>query len=198
MKQSEKEVQRQKIFDYLDMPNGYGNQFTGMKRLPLKVFLKENHIARHIFYEIKALHSLGVQQAVEEKNKEDIEADKWRRKVRAVGKLETMKDGELAEVNHVLDQLYDQCVIGKNWNACREYLKATGNYIEKSEQKVSVIEFSADDYLKARTEAQQRVDEYLKELRQGEDTGNGSVCGKSPLLPVEVCLHPEQEHGEGS
>ena len=189
MNKADIEARQKLIFDYLDLP--MGSRWGKGRRPELKGFLKENGISRKIFYEVKALHELGVKQALAEKNKESAEDEKWRKRVRMVGRLETMKEGESAEVNQVLDKLYDQCIKDNNWNACREYLKATGNYIEKSEQKVSVIEFSADEYLKARAEAQQLVDEHLKSLRQREDVRDGSVCTQPALLSEQVCLHPE-------
>lgn len=97
-----------------------------------------------------------------------------------------VSDGALSEedrVRVVQDRLFQQSE--KSFMAGKEYLKATGNYIEKSDVRME-HNFDASEYIEIASEVLRRIAEVLPERCRG-------VC---PLFPQQGLLSGEVREGE--
>ena len=100
-------------------------------------------------------------------------------------KNEANPKDEQARVEVVKDRLFDQSE--RSFLAGKEYLKATGNYIEKSEVKTEVA-IAPDDCIRLAGILIERIRVYDLGRNGG---GDGVVQGEGRLLPEPVCVDTE-------
>jgi len=149
--------------------------------IPLKDFLKNNHILKMTYFKY-----LGQWELLLEQNTKEHQVEEWKRKKNVYLKAQGFEVVKKTEEDEVIEALRKMAVARNNATAAKFYLQAKGKFVENQKTEID-FKINGGDIARAVIKARRE---------RGEDFGVDEVSGElSPLLE-QPRLPPGQSTGE--